>query len=98
MPLMLNVDLEQRLQELFANPYPAEHAYEVEVEHTGDGIVEVQGPYCYWTNTHNIRNGGHRECDGPVESEWDLSDPDTATRRENYRRYACPGYTLIIND
>lgn len=93
MPLM-NI-LEERLQELFANPHMSgEHAYEVTV--SGNGNVQVQCPYCYWTNTHNTNNGGGpRECDGPIDSEWDFSD-EVGRRRDNYQMYECPGYTLCI--
>jgi hypothetical protein len=58
-----------------------------------DGLITVICPYCTWKNTHNIQSGGgHRECDGPVDSQFTTR----GARRPKYKPYNCPGYTLVV--
>jgi hypothetical protein len=91
-----------RIQELFRNPrftgskndYKLLAQTRVSVQNVPeDGNISVICPYCTWKNTHNVRGGGgHRECDGPMESKLTAR----FARRPNWTMYDCPGYTLVV--
>jgi len=83
--------------ELFAKPifqgskeeWNAMKNDEIYVRPDPDGLVDVKCPYCNWINTHNVRGGGgHRGCDGPIQSEW--------INPKKWKPYDCPGYTLRL--
>ena len=90
-----------RIQQLFSNPQfqgtddEWERLKQVEV-HTAyglDGIVDITCPYCTWINIHNVKSGGgYRACDGPVKTKYTAR----GAMRKNWKRYDCPGYTLVL--
>jgi len=63
----------------------------------GDGIYKC--PHCSWVNYH-AGGQGHRECDGPLESEWvcvpqaDFGWTGIGQSLPGWNMYACPGYTI----
>ena len=58
-----------------------------------------QCPHCSWINFHTGEPVGHRECDGPLESQFQCV-PQTELGWNGMRplaewqMYNCPGYTI----